>query len=124
MIGVFSDSEAVRSTISTLPPAIASISSCSIRSVSLPGVPVALEVGDERGAVQAARLLERVSGHVAAERVDRLVGLAQRAPVGDQARLPRGAKLRRHLLDGGLDVTGIADCVGEEATVRGGPLTR
>src|SRR5215218_4638540 len=48
------------------------------------GLPVALEVVDQRRAVEAVRLLARIARHVAAEHVERLGRDAQLAAVGDQ----------------------------------------
>src|SRR5215510_6055319 len=63
------------------------------------GVPVFLEVRDERGTEMALRLLACVHRHVAAEEVERFLPRAECAPVA------RGADHSgtRQLLHGGID---------------------
>src|SRR6476646_10524624 len=65
----------------------------------LAGIPVALEVVDQRGAVEAAGLLPRIAAHVAAEEVERLLSLAQRLAVGHEARRAGADDLRGSAAD-------------------------
>src|SRR3954452_24059509 len=64
-------------------PASSSRGARSIASeLAVAGIPVLLEVADQRRAEVAERLLARVGGHVGAEEVQRLLARSQRAPVG------------------------------------------
>src|SRR3954451_5839685 len=62
-------------------------------------VPVALEVVDQRGTVEAVGLLAGIAAHVAPEEVERLLTLAQRLAVGDEARRAGADDLRGGRLD-------------------------
>src|SRR3954451_242338 len=77
------------------------------------GLPVALEVADQRRAVEAQRLLARVARHVPAEHVERLERHAQLTAVGDEARRPGAHELARRAFDGIVERLGRQDLVGD-----------
>src|SRR3954453_10473404 len=76
-------------------------------------IPVALEIVDQRGAVEAVRLLPRIAAHVAPEEVERLLPLAEGLAIGDEARRARADDLRRGRPDRLVDLLRRQHGVGE-----------
>src|SRR5947209_6262023 len=103
-------------------------SSCSARSSprgsdstrasggAIVGIPVLLQVSDQRRTEMAVGLLARIHAHVVAEQIERLLPLAQGSSVGgrvDQARAGQRihAGLERRVYLGGVDDL-VADQIG------------
>src|SRR5437899_8434426 len=76
--------------------------------------PVLLEVGDQRGAEVAVRLLERVCGEITAEQVERFLRHAKRAPVSRRAHHARSGELLDDALDGGVHLRWRDDLVADQ----------
>src|SRR5437773_10277412 len=77
-----------------------------LRSLRLPisNAPVAFEVIDQRGTVEAPGLLYSVCSHVTPEEVERLRGDTQGAAIGEQAGPPRSGQMFGQSPHSGLDL--------------------
>ena len=82
--------------------------------LSVARVPVALEIGNQRGTEAAIRLITRIGRAVAAEQIKRFLTDAQRAAIADGAgRAGIGQALDR-LRDGIVEIAGRDDLVADE----------
>src|SRR5262245_33937773 len=90
------------------------------------GVPVALEVGDQRRADVAERLLARIDREIIAEHVERLLGDADGAAVAGGADHARAGQACDHAVEAGVHLARFDDLVADEAAFRAvagqGPL--
>src|SRR5215470_14649301 len=78
------------------------------------GVPVALEIGDQRRAEMAERLLARIDREVIAEHVERLLGDADGAAVAGGADHSRAGEPGDHAIKGSVHSAGLDDLVADE----------
>src|SRR4029077_9027765 len=110
-----------------------SSSSATFRDESdlpIPGVPIALEVGDERRAEVTIGLLARVNGGIAAKEIERLLTNSEGAAVADGADgpgacEPRDNAVKRRIHFGGgrdlvADQTAFGAVTGQSALVKNG----
>src|SRR6185369_9891637 len=81
-------------------------------------VPVALEIGDQRRAEVAVGLLARVDREVGAERVERLLGDAKRAPVSGRTHHAGTGQPLHHPLDRRVHLAGFDDLIADQAALR------
>src|SRR5437762_2140970 len=92
-----------------------------LRSLRLPisNAPVAFEVIDQRGTVEAPGLLYSVCSHVTPEEVERLRGDTQGAAIGEQAGPPRSGQIFGQSPHSGLDLVTVHHMVCQQSSLGG-----
>src|SRR3989442_12971396 len=89
------------------------------RQLRASGDPVWFEVIDQRGTVEAPRLLYRVTGHVTPEKIERLPGDAQRAAICKQAGPPWSSQVFGQSPHRRLNLITVQHLIGEQSPLGG-----
>src|SRR4029077_14897189 len=98
--------------------------SCRARSRSLEltrsvlGVPVALEIGNERGAEMTIGLLARIDRAITAEQIERLLRDPECAAIADGSACSRTRQAVDHAFDCGIHAVRRGNLIADEAAFR------